>query len=365
MKHELIHLPGIPEEKKKEIVEVLKRPEGTFGFRGRFEGLFEKEKASGMLMQVVTGRNILRLEREDNLDVNFIHSSPGTGTRIATVNIKPLREHSKLWFFLSWSPQEIRLDIGNAERKEELLHGFGRVADYQLLVGSNGSIIQVGDKRVQVIGVIVAQEGKIIAESTAINTWQETIKVIRILQTGTSDMGYIHENVVSCMSIVMLCTGFETYCKKRFLELVGEGIEPNYELLEREFFRRREREVKIIDELVEEARLKNHSLAQELVDQRRIDFGNYENCKDAFNKGYGIKFGEDLGVSSQTLEKIQQYIRYRHIIVHVSPLQSMLNYDRVPPEEPIFAKKETVEAAVVEFTNFIEGLHKATLELRP
>lgn len=350
---------------KKQIAEALKRPEGTFSFRGKFEGLFDRSKGRGVLLNVVAGQTLLRLERENNLDINFIYSSPGTGTRIATVNIESLKDSSKLYFYLSWSPTEIRLQIGSADKRSELLSGNGKIADYKLMVGKDGSVIRVGGKDVDVMGVLVRIGGKTVVESPAIDTWHDTIKAIEILKTGTSKEGYIYENVVSCMSIVMLCTGFERYCQRRFMELEGEGIKPNYADLEKAFFSTKEREIGLINTYAESARLKRVSLAQEIVERRLIDFGNYENCKDAFSKAYGIKFVEHLGVSVQTIQKIGDVIRFRHRIIHVSPLQSILNYDEVPPKAPIFAKKETVEEAVQIFSSFIENLHKASLKLRP
>lgn len=344
-------------------MEALKRPEGTIMFRGQVQGIFDKEKGKVLLMQAISGQKILRLEREDNLDVNFIYVSPMTGTRIATVNIEQFKGSIALKFCLAWSPDKIRLDIGSSDGVGKLVSNYGRTADYKLIVGKDGSLIQVGGKGIEVMGLLVAKDGKTIIEPPAIDIWRDTIKAINILQTGTSKEGYVYENVASCMSIVMLCTGFETYCAKRFTELEADGIKPDYSELEKKFFSKREREKSLINDFLESAKLKGSRLAQELVERRKIDFGNYDDCKDAFNKGYGIKFGEDLGVTNQTLEKIQEYIRYRHRIIHVSPLQSMLNYDE-PEKEPVFAKKETVEMAIGLFSSFVEALHKATLELR-
>jgi hypothetical protein len=162
--------------------------------------------------------------------------------------------------------------------------------------------------------------------------------------------------VVANMIIVMLATGSEAYCKTRFLELEGEGITPNYDELRKLF------SLRVFEEIKREASQKNISIAQLIVDQRRIDFGNYERCKEAFNKGYGIKFGE-LGISNQILEEIQRLINYRHRIVHVSPLIGMLNQDKVPLEEPIFSTNY-VKNAIEVSKLFIENLHQATLKLK-
>jgi len=94
-----------------------------------------------------------------------------------------------------------------------------------------------------------------------------------------------------------------------------------------------------------------------------FNFQNYQKCKLAYNKAYQIRFG-DLGLQSSTLEKINKFIIYRHRIIHVSALLGMLNQAEVPPEEPVFPKKELASEAIREFDNFIERLHEATLKLR-
>ena len=90
-----------------------------------------------------------------------------------------------------------------------------------------------------------------------------------------------------------------------------------------------------------------------------------ENCKRAWNLGYEIRFGTDLELPSQLLERLQRLLAYRHRIVHVSPLIGLLNHPKVPPEDPEFSGPVFLEAAEKTFERFIEALHRRTLELRP
>jgi len=39
---------------------------------------------------------------------------------------------------------------------------------------------------------------------------------------------------------------------------------------------------------------------------------------------------------------------------------TVLNFDKVPPEEPIFANKEFIEQARDDFIEFMEKLHRET-----
>jgi hypothetical protein len=79
----MTHLPGVPNDSIDEIREALKLPEATFEFRYTFDRLFDPNMGTRVLMQVVTGEILIRLERDPKLNLLFFHSSPSTGTRMA------------------------------------------------------------------------------------------------------------------------------------------------------------------------------------------------------------------------------------------------------------------------------------------
>lgn len=91
-----------------------------------------------------------------------------------------------------------------------------------------------------------------------------------------------------------------------------------------------------------------------------INFQNWEDCKKAYKNAYAIKFGEILNLKNDTLENIQRYINLRHKIIHSKKDMTMLNFDRVPPEKPIFINMAFIEQARNDFIEFIEKLHKKT-----
>jgi hypothetical protein len=361
----MVYIPMIDEKSKRALIRAMKRPEGTFVFSAKYDGIYDKSKGRAKLLEVVAGQTVFRLEKDGNLDVNFVFASPGTGTRIAAVNIESLLGNAFLKFFLTWSPEAIGLSIGGADGKELLSSKGCSSTNYDLIVGHDGIITQIGSKGVKIWNPIAVVNGKSVLENSAIKTWQDNLEAIRVLLTGTSPEGYMFESIVSSVSLSILCTGFETYCRKRFLEITGECMEPNYSELEKKFLSKAERERRLIDEYTQSAIEKGHSLAHELVDRRRIDFGNYDNCKDAFCRGYNISFAEDIGVPIQVIQRITEFIKYRHRIVHVSPLITVLNYYEVPLKEPVFSNKALIEIAIKNFGTFIEALHKKTLSLRP
>jgi len=96
-----------------------------------------------------------------------------------------------------------------------------------------------------------------------------------------------------------------------------------------------------------------------------INFQDFERCKSAYAAAYGIRVGRDLGVSSQLVVRLRKLIRYRHRIVHVSPLLGALNLPEVPPEQPEFSNRVFAEEAKASLNRFSGALHAHTLELRP
>jgi len=360
-----MHIPSVPREVAEQIRAALKRPEGTFMFDYRFDGLFDPALGHGVLLEVATGAILFRLERDLDLHLHFIHSSPGTTTRVASVDLRPLKGSMAVKIALVWSPEETRLHVADADNPERSVVGKGSPSQRQFRIGADGAVYQVGDAGVNVMGVSVFVRGQPVLQSTALEAWNSTVEAIKVLLTGSSPSGYLFEAVCTNLTIVMLVTGFETYCKRRFLELEDEGIIADFDGLVNRFLTRAERGRGEPDVIVQDASVEGVSPARKLVDQNRIDFQNYDRCKTAFNKGYGIKFGEDIGVSNILLEELQRLIGFRHRIVHVSPLLGMLNQERVPPEEPIFPNRQYAEKALETFDDFIQGLHTATLRLRP
>jgi hypothetical protein len=212
--------------------------------------------------------------------------------------------------------------------------------------------------------IVRRKKGKpTIVQSPAIKYWEDTMKAVSILLTGESkEGGYLFENIISSLSLATICTGFEVYCKRRFLELC-EVIKPNYDELKKELFSDRQLKSGMFEKYVQYSKKKGHSVAFELV-KRKIDFGNYQQCKNAYSKGFGINLTKDLGVPIPKIQQVIQFIEYRHKLIHVSLLENTFNYYK-PEKTPVRAEKATIKQAIVVFDMLIQALHKKTKELLP
>lgn len=351
-------------ELQAQIGATICRPEGSLTFEYSSAEAFKKDQKPGLLLQIPSGGHLFRLERVEGRRLLFFHSSPGTGTRVATIDLADLPDFEKAFLAFTWSPQEACFYCGPRIPGAALLSARAEQSPRQLRVGADGNVYQIGDEGMEVMGVRVRQAGKAVLAPTAIEAWRETLKAIEVLGTGKSDQGFIFETALAAVTLSVLVTGLEAYAKARFIELETEGLAANWRITFEEFCSRAEREVNRMTEFAREANERGSSPLLALVDAGRINFQNYDHLKRAFRAAYGIKFGE-IGVSSQVLTALQKFIRYRHRTVHVSPLLGMLNGDEVPPEEPVFANRALTEQAVKCFGEVVAALHQASLQLRP
>jgi len=58
--------------------------------------------------------------------------------------------------------------------------------------------------------------------------------------------------------------------QEKIHRMVGEGIKPEYDRLEKIFFSIRDRKKRLMEKFSEDANSKGHSLAEELVNLRRV-----------------------------------------------------------------------------------------------
>lgn len=336
---------NLPPEILNDLKEKAKRPVGTFTFIYASENLFDSKIKGGKIFELSAGMHFFRLERNENMEVLYYYSSPGTGTRVASVDLKKLKPSHKVFFAFTWSPEEINLHIGSKDEEGELISAKGIPSDKSFMVAKDGSIVQAGDIGVRVMGVKIMQGDKTILESTAIDSWNETKEAIRILHSGESKEGYIFDTLVSNMTFPLMVTGFEVFAKRRFAELEEEGIVPAYKII------------------VEKMRPnKNYKNNQEMIET--INFQDFRNeSMKAYFYGYGIRF-QELGIKNEKLDKLKNIFDYRGKITHNSSLLTMLNESFVPQQNPIFNSRSQALEYLQILDDFIQKLHRKTLELK-
>ena len=216
---------NIPSHISEQIQEAICRPEGTFTFEYHSPYLFDKSKRGGTILEVSSRQHLFRLERDDGLNLHFYHSSPGSGTRVATIDLNKIVPAENVFMAFSWTPVQIMFHAGSRAEGAALASATCVESPRKFRIGKDGNVYRIGDPGVEVMGLSLYQGGQPVIQPTALDAWEETLNAIDILATGQSSKGYIYEVVVTNLTLVVLVTGFEAYTKKRFL---GVGIRRDF-----------------------------------------------------------------------------------------------------------------------------------------
>ena len=263
------------------------------------------------------------------------------------------------WFAIHFYPPAYVHAVGE-EGGSNLKFSKAEQKGGKIRIGENGALYQIGDQGLEVGWYRIRKNGEDVLKPTAKEIWDWTITRVNILIEGSKLKDFLFESTLVQQCLVMLVTGFEIYTKERFIEMAKEGKTPDIEALMKEFINREPMK----EEIEHHAIITGKSFLESMLEVRGgkgvINFQNWEDCKAAYSKGYGIKFGDIPDLRSVVLAHIRDVIELRHKIIHSGNDMTILNWDRVPPEEPIFAKKEFIEQARDAFVEFVEKLHNLT-----
>lgn len=332
-------------------LESICRSEGTIEFEFRSPSLLDSDAGSGSILQKVAGRHVFHLER-DKFDLVFTHAAPGTGTRVARLDLSTVGSAPGLHIIMVWAPDETRLVVGPLRPDGELVEAIGMKSDFELIVGRNGQVVQAGGVGVQTGAFTVYENGELVVEPPAIRTWEDTSLAIRTMRQAKSEEGFLFDVVQTNAVIAMLVTGLEAYTQRRFVELAGEGLRPDTDSLAREFPR-------VDPAAARTAGAGFEHLAAPFAGRQGINFQNYEQMKRGFSAAYGIRFADIPGVSSQDLGELKKAIAHRHHVVHVSPLEAVREGRKTGQLK--FSNREYAAESSERIDRFVRAMHKATL----
>jgi hypothetical protein len=273
------------------------------------------------------------------------------------VDTTELQETTKVQIFLTWHPDSISVSVGSPGGEQKLLRSEGSdQSPTRLLVGENGEIFEIGDGGIEVAGFRAFEGERLIAEPTAIETWENTLDAVGVLQEGRVEKDARFEVAQANAVVTMLVTGFETYGQKRFRELAGEGVSPNLNALAEAFPNIRGGNDQAVLPRGDESGVLLY------VARSGINFQNYEAFKKAYKVGYDLRITKDAGVPSEDVRNLKAAILQRHRVIHVSPLEVIRSQPGQHPPE--FVNRGYAEEVVALFIRFIDALHTSTLALR-
>ena len=328
----------IPVQIARALSNGMKSPSGSVSVTITFEkSIYEKTEPGGVIFENIAGRHYFRLERTDDVKIKFYHSSPGTGTRLAVTDISKSSPSLKVMFVFTWSPQELKLYVGpKGVTGGKLEQSAEEISDKKLMVTQDEQVIEIGNLNVEIMSVRISKNGKVILDSSAIESWNEALQAVDVLMRATSVDGHIFEVVKSNFIVVNLVTGIETYCKRRLQELESEGIPLDYTNLE------------------EQTGLKKEQIFAETTNH----FQKLDTMKKIWTHLLRINIYEINPVAWESF-KVELF-PHRHVVVHAHSLRSEMNIS--DKKELLFITNE-LSRLKNNCEEFIKNLHSETLKL--
>ncbi|MGZ4924479.1 MAG: hypothetical protein ACXV5H_11105 [Halobacteriota archaeon] len=265
----------------------LSEEAGTLQFTLASSDVLDLSADNRYFFDVKLGESHFELLRDKHLNVRFIHACSGTDIRIATISLAGLRASERLSVILTWSKEGDSLSVSDVfspnyvyaaqQTKGGVLPREGNSASV------HGKLWSTGSYRKSAANVELSE---------AKGLWDWHLASVYNLIDGLSACWSVQEckwrnalfkSTVSMQCIVILVTGFEAYTRKRFAEM-EEGKSPNINALLKRFdsknYSKKERE-----EYVKATGRSNLSSILEIRNGKGlINFQNFQQCKDAFNK---------------------------------------------------------------------------------
>lgn len=330
--------------------------------RNNLGNLMDISLESVNLFNIQVRGSIFTLNRDINFNLVFTHYNPKTGIREAIVNLKELNLNIGLFIVLTWSEEKNFLKAGGIGGSD-LKSIKAEQKPGKIRMGKNGTFYRIGDKGIEIGLFRVREANQNVLMSNAKEMWDFNVKKVSILIEGCNSKNHLFNTILLQQCLVILVTGFEIYTRSRFIEIEKECKIPNIEALMNEFVKK-----DYLKENVQNyAKSKEKSLLESILKVKRgiglINFQNWHDCKKAYNIAYGIKFGEIQEIKNKILMNIQNYIKLRHKIIHSIKPITVINFDRIPQEKPIFLNKKYIEQTKEDFVQFIDKLHKLTESL--
>ncbi len=336
----------------------LNEQEGTITFAVGKSNLFNKSIQLISIFEAVKGQTVFSLDRDSDFNLRFIQSNPNYETKIAKINIQEFCNTSILYITFTWS--EIRNVIYVEDRGIGVLRTAKSFEDpnIKLRVNKDGGVCKIGDKDIRVGYYRVKVDKEVVLEPVAKEIFDFWMVKIGVLIENCKRGDFLFESTLVQQIIVMLTTAFEVYTRTRFVELEKESNAVSMEALYSHFLSKKYRE-QFKEEIRESANKQRKTELEVFIEKRCVNFQNWEDFKDVYNKGHNLKI-MDVRVSNDALLDVQMFIKWRHEIIHSKDDQTMKKNEEIPSAEPIFANKDLALRGLAAFKEFISEFHKST-----
>jgi len=153
--------------------------------------------------------------RTPEMILEFYYSSPGTGTRVAKLNLMPFARVRAFSLSYAWSPERITVGLRSLENAmQRPAFAYGTKSEVVIRVGRNKEMNFFGPTpRMIIKKVQVWLEEELMFDYSAIEGWEETLYALKVLNAGIppasdDECSILDYTVVTCnLSISTLVTG--------------------------------------------------------------------------------------------------------------------------------------------------------------
>lgn len=308
-----------------------------------------------LILKEYKNKTIFVLDRilENWKDIlRFIQSNPNYKTKICKLDITNFKDKDNFIVIMTWDSKNNLYFWTDSEDliKTESIEN----ENLNFRVWNDWWVYQIWDENVMVKDFNINIWWNTILEASAIEKYEmQKERINQLFQNSQIKKDYLFETTIYQQILVMLVTWIEVYWKTRFIELLDEKSVNDNDIINTFVFKKHK---DYINELNNLDNWKQKIL--KILDDKRINFQNFEDFKSAFNKWFWINTW-----SFDNLEKIKEIFQIRHKIIHTKNDMTILNQYEMNKkwEQPKFLNNDFVKEMIKIVDNFINDFHKMTL----
>lgn len=334
-----------------ETAEALDQDEGTIRFTVELDDLLGTESEAIILREESkSGNKVVQLSygsKEIILDFLEVRS----GKRQCSIDVGDFGQYDQLYIAFTWSADEVNLYVGPAHDDPD--HDL-RSTSANEWVGNvrrdrDGNLITIGGEGVEVSDYYFRVDGEEKLRPTASETFDSTIEKVEQVVEIAADQEFYSESILCQQAIVMLVTGLETYLQERFVEL-GVRIEDD-KIISALTANSQYSDAEIIDMMGS-----NSSIAT-VARESSFNFQNIGEASDLYNAAFDIDLNQIINKTGNR-GVIERNISYRHSIIHDALNTGILNYERLPKQDPVFANHDHLRKVIPAFVECVESIEE-------
>ncbi|OKY78309.1 MAG: hypothetical protein BTN85_0797 [Candidatus Methanohalarchaeum thermophilum] len=339
-------------------LEKINEDEGSLVFNLKDHNLFSSKNKRIIIFNFKKDNTRFLLEKDKDSNIKYTYLNPKRGLREAKINLKNFQRNSDLFIALTWSKQKNSVSIGELpKRKNNLVQEEAEQKDVKVKKTKDGSLVVLGDEDTEVANVMIKKDSKKILLPEAKEKFDFLIERLeKIIDLLKEEDKFIVESTIVQQSIVSVFAGIESYHKKRIEELTKENLdsfEPVFDKIELRESKRKE--------VRQKAKNEDKDTMEALSQCTNLNPLNIDTIAKIFEDLFNVNYREIIN-NGNYRPKIERFNHYRNNIVHKPEDTTILNFDKTPQQDPIHAKLETLIKIKELVEEFINELHKKTID---